>query len=119
MKDLGILSGDYSHALGVNDAGEVVGMSGTAADRRTHAFITGPDGAGMTDLNSLVNVPEGVLLTEARDINNAGQVIAIGIPEPEAYALMLAGLGLIGFMVWRERLTAEKRLKSSVIFRSF
>ncbi|WP_091138727.1 PEP-CTERM sorting domain-containing protein [Nitrosospira sp. Nsp14] len=36
-------------------------------------------------------------------INDAGQVpvIAQVIPEPEAYAMLLAGLGLIGFMVRR------------------
>jgi hypothetical protein len=78
-----------------------------------------PAGTGLIDLNSLVNLPNGVTLTRAEDINNVGQVIAIGIPEPESYAMFLAGLGLIGFMVWRERLIAEKRLKSTVIFRSF
>ncbi|WP_371264318.1 PEP-CTERM sorting domain-containing protein [Nitrosospira sp. Nsp14] len=31
-------------------------------------------------------------------MNNNGQVIAIGVPESAAYALMLAGLGLLGLM---------------------
>ncbi|WP_143079564.1 PEP-CTERM sorting domain-containing protein [Nitrosospira sp. Nsp14] len=38
------------------------------------------------------------------DINNEGQVIAIQIPEPESYAMFLAGLGLLGFMARRQRL---------------
>ena len=67
------------------------------------AFVTGPDGEGMTDLNSLVNLP-GVVLTNAWDINNNGQVIALGlIPEPETYALMLAGLGVVSFMARRRK----------------
>jgi hypothetical protein len=61
-----------------------------------HAFITGPDGAGMMDPTSLVDVPDGVILTDAHDINNSGQFLAAGtIPEPETYALFLAGLGLV------------------------
>jgi hypothetical protein len=61
-------------------------------------------------INNEGRVVEGALLIRAVDINNAGQVLAIAqvIPEPEAYAMLLAGLGLIGFMVWRERLVAEK-----------
>jgi hypothetical protein len=57
----------------------------------------------MTDLNSLVSVP-GVVLTDTAGINNHGQVAAIGvIPEPETYALLLAGLGLTGVMVRRRK----------------
>ena len=93
-----------SSAYGINDAGQVVGYSGTAAGTK-HAFITGPNGVGMTDLNSLVSQSGGVVLTEATGINNHGQVAAIGspIPEPEIYALMLAGLGLVGFMARRRQ----------------
>lgn len=99
MTDLGALGGSHSFAYGINDAGQVVGSFETAGGG-THAFITGPDGRGMVDLNSLVNLPDGVILTDARDINNLGQVIAIGIiPEPASYALMLSGLALVGFMV--------------------
>ena len=69
-----------------------------------HAFVTGPDGMGMTDLNSLIDLPEGVTLTSAIDINNAGQIIATAmIPEPESYALFLTGLVLIGWVAWRRK----------------
>jgi hypothetical protein len=66
---------------------------------------------GMTDLNTLVDLPDGVVLTGAMDINNAGHVIAISvpiavIPEPESYAMFLAGLGLIGFIARGKRLLA-------------
>jgi hypothetical protein len=47
-----------------------------------YAFITGLHGTDMKDLNSLVDLPDEVILT--------GQVIAhvIVIPEPRSYALM-------------------------------
>ena len=53
----------------------------------------------MTDLNSLVSF--GGILTAATAINNLGQVAVSGIPpipEPETYAMLLAGLGLLGFI---------------------
>ena len=106
-RDLGDLGGGLSFATGINDAGQVVGYSATSNRvgvlEDQHAFITGPDGMGMRDLNSLVDLPPGWILTNAIGINNNGQVIAAGIvPEPEAYALMLAGLGLLAFMVRRK-----------------
>jgi probable HAF family extracellular repeat protein len=102
MTDLGTLGGLSSYAAGINDAGQVVGYSDTTAGSR-HAFITGPNGVGMTDLNSLVSLP-GIVLTQPTGINNHGQVIVMNsIPEPETYALLLAGLGLIGIMVRRRK----------------
>jgi len=38
--DLGTLGRDYSNALGINDAGQVVGQSATE-NRQAHDFITG------------------------------------------------------------------------------
>ena len=102
MTDLGTLGGAYSLAYGINEAGQVVGLSYTAAGVR-HAFITGPDGVGMTDLSSLVSPPGGGVLSEAAGINNLGQVAVTSspIPEPETYAMLLAGLGLLGFIARR------------------
>ena len=92
MTDLGAPGGGA--AYGINAAGEVVGQAG-------HAFVTGPNGVGITDLNSLVSL-SGVTFTKAMDINNHGQVVVVGsIPEPQTYALLLAGLGLIGVMARR------------------
>ena len=100
MTDLGTLGGSESIANGINEAGQVVGHSDTAAGVQ-HAFITGPNGVGMTDLNSLINVP-GIILTDVTAINNHGQILATGVmgvvPEPETYAMLLAGLGLLGFI---------------------
>lgn len=108
MTDLGTLGGDDSYATAINDAGQVVGYSDTAAGER-HAFITGPNGASMTDLNlnSLVELPAGTVLAPTLDINNVGQVLVTAvIPEPHSYVLMLAGLILVGFMVWRKQVLA-------------
>jgi probable HAF family extracellular repeat protein len=114
MVDLGALAGGASSvAYGMNDAGMTVGDS-TTADHLNHAFITGLDGSNaMVDLNSLVTLAAGVYLSTARDINNAGQVVANGsnghvyllsaVPEPGTYALMLLGLTGVGLAAARGR----------------
>jgi probable HAF family extracellular repeat protein len=96
--DLGTLGGSNGQAIGINEAGQVVGSADTA-DGQRHAFVTDAHGAGMTDLNSLVHLAKGTILTDATGINNHGQVIAVGIvPEPETYAMLMAGLALVVFM---------------------
>lgn len=105
MTDLGTLGGTASMATGINDAGQVVGYSTKEEGAEHYAFITGPGGTGMTDLNSLVTLPDRLTLSEAQGINNSGQIIALSgigpIPEPATYALMLAGLGVLGLMAKR------------------
>jgi len=65
---------------------------------------------GMTDLNSLVaNLGSGAFIEKANGINNHGQIIVTidgvpAVPEPETYAMLLAGLALIGFMARRRTL---------------
>lgn len=114
MKDLGTLTfgRDNSWAHGINDEGQVVGWSDTSGGAR-HAFITAPNGESMADLNSLVYLPRGVILTEAVGVNNLGQVLAVSIvPEPESSALMLVGLGLIGFISRRKKMEARPARRS-------
>ncbi len=103
MTDLGTLGGSFSMATGINDAGQVVGYSTKAVGAEYYAFITGPGGVGMTDLNSIVSLPDRLTLSQAQGINNSGQIIAFSpaIPEPATYAMMLAGLGVLGFMAKR------------------
>jgi probable HAF family extracellular repeat protein len=117
MTDLGTLGGFDSRAFGINDAGQVVGYSDTT-DGSQHAFITGPNGMGMTDLNSLVaNLGSGAFIETANGINNHGQVIVTidgvpAVPEPETYAMLLAGLALIGIMARQHRFPARRASRS-------
>jgi len=37
------------------------------------------------------------------DASYGGNVVAVAIPEPETWALMLAGIGVVGFLVGRRR----------------
>jgi probable HAF family extracellular repeat protein len=72
MRDLGTLPGDaISEALGINEAGQVVGVSFGAGFSHPRAFLWQND--VMTDLNSLV--PLGSLtLQVAGDINDRGEI---------------------------------------------
>ncbi|MEO8767712.1 MAG: HAF repeat/PEP-CTERM domain-containing protein [Nitrosospira sp.] len=81
MTFLGTLGGQNSSAVGINDTGQVVGTSSITPPfgiqeppwdivSHTHAFITGPNGVGMTDLGTM-----GGYDSEANGINAAGQVV--------------------------------------------
>ncbi|MDO9310518.1 MAG: PEP-CTERM sorting domain-containing protein [Nitrosomonas sp.] len=125
MTDLGTLGGFESIARGINDSGEVVGSAATA-DGPEHSFIFSH--GGITDLSLLAPViTAGWTSLVAVSINNNGQMVGHGfhnghteafllsytpdtvfdpkpiyipppIPEPETYVMLLAGLGLLGFM---------------------
>lgn len=114
MVDIGTLGGQNSFALGINNFGQVVGTSTTLSDQR--AFIWTAAG-GMVDLNSLIDPASGWTLVGAENINEVGQILAIGysptghyeavllspVPEPATYVLMLSGLGLVGLAKARRR----------------
>jgi probable HAF family extracellular repeat protein len=74
MQDLGTLPGDaISEALGINDQGQVVGVSFTAGFASARAFIW-QDGV-MKDLNTLVaKNPSNISLIVAADINARGEI---------------------------------------------
>ncbi|PTQ70815.1 putative secreted protein with PEP-CTERM sorting signal [Nitrosomonas oligotropha] len=121
MIDLGTLGGDYSHARAINDFGQVVGTSNTIEANGPHAFLTGHNGVGMIDLSILEPViAAGWTQLTPYSINNKGQVFGYGvlrgnyvaflltpseispIPEPSTYAMLLAGLGVLGFSLKRQ-----------------
>jgi probable HAF family extracellular repeat protein len=99
MLDLGVLpfsgvNGD-SHANSVNDAGHVVGWSGLDITS-AHAFIwrdkngnDNPDPGEMEDLNDLIPANSGWLLQVATGINNAGQIVGVGLFNDELRAFRL------------------------------
>ena len=86
--DLGMHGGNYSVARAVNDAGQVVG-NGNGSDR---AFITGPDGVGISYLDTL-----GGARSFALDINNSGQVVGYSMTadgQLHAYITDVNGMGM-------------------------
>jgi probable HAF family extracellular repeat protein len=112
--DLGSLSGlpGGSTAQALNDRGWVVGRSTGACDVYTcdEAFIY-RDGR-MLSLNALLSPGDAQQwrLVDARAINERGQIVGSGflhgdyysaflltpVPEPQSWALLLAGLGVVG-----------------------
>ncbi len=115
MRDLGTFGGRTSGAYGVNDLGQVVGYAALANSEDFHAFITGANGQGLFDLNSLVSLADGEVLSQANAINNAGQILAHSstgktyllslapVPEAQTSALMLLGFGALGLAVRRQK----------------
>jgi probable HAF family extracellular repeat protein len=68
-QDLGTLGTDnVSEGLGINDSDQVVGVSYPSG----HGFIW--QNGLMTDLNSLMPPNSGYTITDAQDINNAGDI---------------------------------------------
>lgn len=115
--DLGTLGGE-SVARAINDSGTVVGWS-RLEPGVTHGFLW--NGIEMIDLNTLLDegsASAGWVLNDATDINANGWITGIAsnpltgqtqaflltpVPEPETYAMLLAGLGLVGMAVRRRR----------------
>ncbi len=106
--------GFYGFAREINNSGQVVGLAGIdGIGQRGFIYQRG----SMTDLTSLIDPVLGMTIIDATDINASGQIAAIGdyggnhfvallltpVPEPETYALMLAGLGLLGFVARRRK----------------
>jgi probable HAF family extracellular repeat protein len=87
LTDLGVLpGGTHSFAYGINNSGQVVGASDSAKST-LHAFVY--SGGQMRDLNNLMPANSGWELTEARDINNGGQIVGNGIKDGHQRAFLL------------------------------
>jgi len=94
MKNLGTLpGGTQSFAYGIDDRGRVVGAS-DAKDSPLAAFIYS-DGV-MQDLNKLIPADSGWLLTEAKGINQSGQIVGYGFLDGERRAFLLTPVKLNG-----------------------
>ncbi len=73
ISDLGTLAGGgYTVAYSINDSGQVVGVSGFDDTTPLYAFITGPNGIGMTELGNL-----GGDGSVANDINDSREVVGV------------------------------------------
>lgn len=114
MVNLGALTGSvHSYASGINDAGQVVGWSFQPGGRSAFLYQDG----SLTDLNTLIDPAAGWRVQQAFDINESGDIAAkacklgVGceivvlsaVPEPETYAMLLAGFGVLGYTARRKR----------------
>jgi len=78
-----------------------------------HAFITGANGQGMVDMNSLVSLGDGLYLNDVWGLNDAGQVLVSDqngfgylltpVPEAASSAMLLAGLLMLGLLARQRR----------------
>lgn len=82
--DLGTLpEGNFSQALGSNDAGDIVGAATSHGSSRA---ILWTGNGGMQDLNTLIPASSSFVLTRAVGINNAGVIVATGYDTAAAPA---------------------------------
>ncbi|MBP9101543.1 MAG: PEP-CTERM sorting domain-containing protein [Nitrosomonas sp.] len=114
-----------SRADAINDIGQVVGGINSYCDNCIRSAFLYSEGT-ITDLSLLAPVVEaGWSELSAVGINNHGQIIGWGhlegapgggsrafllspivaVPEPATYAMLLAGLGLLGFVLRRGQQT--------------
>lgn len=115
LQFLATLGGAFSVPAGLNDLGQVVGLSETA-DGQHHAFVTGAQGQGLTDLELLAEIAAaGWSGLVAVAINDLGQIAGSGLiggeqhafllspaaPIPEPGTLVLLVFGLAGLVAWR------------------
>jgi uncharacterized repeat protein (TIGR01451 family) len=91
MTDIGALTANSPDTAGldINSAGDVVGYSTTSASANPAAVkraIVRKTGTTLADLNGLILPGSGFVLTEARAINDNGQIVGIGTLTPPADA---------------------------------
>ena len=84
MKDLGTLPGDYwSIAVGINDQGQVVGVSANADFSVVRGFVR--QHGKLVDLNTLVAGSTSLFLMTACKINSSGEIDGVAIDPNTGY----------------------------------
>lgn len=107
-----MLGSDYEQsdafAAAINNHGRIVG------NLRGHAYYYDVKSGELVDLNDIVDLPDGIVLDAAIDINDKGQILAVGggfsktylitpVPEPETCALLLGGLSMTAWVTRRRK----------------
>ncbi|PYS11765.1 MAG: hypothetical protein DMG15_16715 [Acidobacteria bacterium] len=88
MIDLGTLpGGTQSYAYAINNLGQAVGASDSSVSEQRSVLF---DGGRVIDLNTLIPSGMGWFLTEARDINDSGQIVGTGIFNGHERAFLLS-----------------------------
>lgn len=87
MQSLGTLGGSNSEAMAINSSGLIVGWSENLIAQR-RAFFS--NGVGMTDLNTLLPGGSNWVLNEARGVNEAGQIVGVGVHNGATRAFLLS-----------------------------
>ncbi len=98
MQDLGVLQGDDSSSGNViNDNGQIVGLSWNEKSGIKHAVLWTRPGCP-EDLNLAAGVKDsGWVLTEARAINNSGQIVGFGKnPAGQSHGFRLTPVAAAG-----------------------
>jgi probable HAF family extracellular repeat protein len=90
ITDLGHLGGGDAFPRGVNERGDVIGIS-KRTDNTLGAFIWS-DGA-MRDLNALLVDGDGWDITSVQSINNVGEIVGLATFEGEQRAVLLQPVG--------------------------
>ncbi len=88
MSAIATPGGGNGQAIGINDAGLIVGIYATGS--RTHGFIS-DNGGPAADLNQLISPSLGWTITRAGAIDSAGDIAALGYDSSGTlHTLMLA-----------------------------
>ena len=87
MSDLGTLGGYTSAAFALNSKGLVVGTA-ELTSRESRAFVWSSS-EGMRDLNEFIPVNAGWILSEARGVNDSGQIVGSGLLNGKPSAFLL------------------------------
>jgi probable HAF family extracellular repeat protein len=91
IRDLGTLEGDcFSVALALNSEGQIVGQSFSTCDFNSARAVLWEKGGPALDLNHLVDPGSGLQLTEAKIINDLGEIVAVGLlPNGDLHSVVL------------------------------
>ena len=116
--------GGYTNNIGRGDEINLFDAGGNLADRLAYGDVAFPgtiraQTAGGTPVSIAALGPQTVMagnwvlsattdvyvsvLAASGDVGNPGQFILAAVPEPETYAMLLAGLGIIGAIARRRR----------------